>query len=386
MRPEMEIPYLYEDSKQINITPDLLLSDNQSEYARSLREYWEDQQDQGLLTVVFKCSDKRPVFWVPETMNVSTVATSGDKTPFTDALQHQLGAVVLGHYDGETLTKIKSPDGCGGRDGKRNLAHLDRRIGLWVQDKVEDSDLTTDLMFHGARVAQLTDKPVYVLAQDHLTGLTLPIAIYRDQGKDVTTSTPLIDILHAIRHDKGYEAIYANGMPQLDEKYWPDDLHYLIEAHNNNLAMFKQAEGYRDNQKTQNPDFLYISTDMRQTMVTFPAMAGRAFEVIMPRMPNKDQGEINQEIVELASEQAQYAIMQAVKNAEDPRAAFSLMKTIFINTRNPKLNDAIVRSLLEDEWTKKYLQLEGTNIISGTFKEGNLIDCVELDKEKLLAA
>jgi hypothetical protein len=380
-----EIPLLYESFDPLNISPETIMEENNSDYARSIREEWEKLYKAHQLLVVFKCSDKRPVLWVPWTMNVSTVAASGDKNLFTEAIAGQRGAIVMGHYDGETLSSTQYPRGCGGRDGKRNIDDLPDGIGHWVKTQVQDPDLITDLMFHGAAVSGLTKKPVYVVAQDHVSGHISPIAVYEDYGRTVTTAKPLRDILQTVRHDDEYNKIYSDGIPELEQDYWSADLALTLSVHADNLHAFQESPEYRQHQKIQVPDVLIMTTDMRPTMVTLPGLAGRAFEVQMPRMDRKDQGIINQRAVELAAEQAQYAIMHAVHNANTRGAEFSRMNTILINTRSQLLNMAVVNTLLQDEFTRKFLQMPGKKILASTFTDGNVRECVELDKATLLS-
>lgn len=179
---------LEQERRDMIITPESLQKDNTSSESERLRGEWEDYRRSGNQKVLIGCSDPRFVL-DPLSYTVRSIAAGLDPNSFQTLFnQENVRAIIAStHHDGTTFKLGEHPTGCGGLRAKESEAPVtddedEDGLAAFVRKQVVHSDTLIQACATAASIAEVTNKPVLAMTQDHRTGLDIPLAILSDKG------------------------------------------------------------------------------------------------------------------------------------------------------------------------------------------------------------
>lgn len=364
------------------ITPQSLLKDNHSPEARSHIRRWHEAKSAGLLTATDSCSDARvsmtAAFGTIPVLSLRSIASAHvrpDGDPFEWVYKHNATnrAVVLEHFDGETVVPGQAPQGCGGLGEKGKIK--EQRIGTgdirtafdYVRERIAHEDLVLQAITSAARVASHSRVPVLAALIDHRDLQMYPIAQISGQTLSPSHFISKISLDDILNYDPS--RLYKNGIPFMDLNGIPGPFADLIEANKTQHEKLMRDDSFYKNQKIQDPGTVIISTDIRPAGIRYPKHYSKPNTSFIVRLPySKDRGlHINPEDLSEAVAQASYALSHATSAA--PGQAFASTSNLLIETPDMGLTRVITQAIMADPtvsaWQKaKKGQIIGAEVIS----------------------
>lgn len=369
------------------ITPEGLWSDNHSLAAYEGLARWEELHDTGRLITIKRCSDARVM--VPKgAFYVSAIAAGGIQGLYLPLVEQSQGALVVAHYDGSTAIPGVRPRGCGGQDEKAKMSEEERRsigsddVAGYVREFVTHEDPIVNALYTAGQLSDLTEKTVLAGAQDHLTGETNIIAVFnRERGKhSIQLALPWAQMIRA-NTPEGYDprVLYEAGVPKLDMGDLPEFYAQIMEQQQTQMKAYNAMYGDLSVwNKVQNPSAVVITEDARPKSITYPAHFGgpnSVFSVRMPRMHTPNLGvQVNDWAINLAIRQAEYALGNAVANADQPDKGFNSLRTLILETRHPEIGNAALEHLKRRPLIHDFLRLPNSQIITSIVDQGVVED------------
>lgn len=371
-------PTQEQDTRLIVITPRSLGEDNEREAPGRIVQFLANK-DLKKLRVAAGCVDARVLIPDPEkTISMRSIATAGSKEYRIIESRGVEMAIVLGHFDGETVEPEKRPTGCGGLGAKEQAINGSdesvRGIDFYIRNRVQHPDVCVQCLMTADEIAAQTGKPTLAAVQDHITAVIYPIAAFLDGG--LIRASRIRDRDLIIYNQAN---IYRDGIPALEDDEMPGIFGEFMEASRaqaRDLAM--RFPTLRDMQRVQNPRMVVLSTELMSMRLRYPQTSdtpGILFKLHVPREKMGSGISIKPELLEESLGQAQYPLEHAVHNYNTDNA-FSKTNRLLIETEDFNLSVQLAQSISERDWMQKWLGLEDHKIIVAQSRDGitNKID------------
>lgn len=375
------------ERNSIQITPEVLLSDNQHPDTQESIDAWRNIRESHALVVVDKCSDARSFEDKPEgKVILPSIAASGPIEPFERVYQDpKVKAIMtLSHYSSLQEKIGENPSGCGGRAGKaaqkNGSGPIEGDTNLFIRQHVPHEDVVVNSVLRALKLTRITGKPVLAGAQDHITGRIKPLAWFHtnERGKHTGESEIPLDFLVEGGYDP--KKIYEQGVPSLPIEALPDDLAQLIIDNQIHVAALEQSfPDFHTSQEVQNPKTLLLSTSTKPARIRYPRTFGFPGTFFSLRFGREriDGGDIvNPESLHEGLRQAHFAIYNSVKNHGNDAEQFSRTNTVLIETSSLDRSFDLAVELAEKDWMKDWMGLEGHQILLARTRAG-ITDRVE---------
>lgn len=354
-----------ESKKAPKITPELLFEDNHSKDTKVLREEWEGYRDEGMLTLILRCSDSRIVLPNPQkARSIRTIAAGGLKEPYRGVFENETveQILILAHHDGETIKPHKMPEGCGGLKAKgstENGKEYLTGIQAYVAQEVEHPDVIMHAWRSAAETAIHTNKSILAATQDHLTGEIVPLAVYSNHGRNLTSAVnPLL--LDEDRYDP--KSLYANGIPSLTQEELPYRFRDYLKEYSIQLKKLHRTHpNLSKTQKIQSPSILVITDRTQPLEGAYPRTMSEpntTFKLSVARTTGKP--DISDASIERSLNQAEYPIEHFP------------IQSVFIETFDMGISEKIARKILRKNWMEK--RSSSIDLIVGQANHGVLED------------
>ena len=359
----------------VQITPEILIQDNRSPRSRELMTVWEEAKRMRNLLIVHDCGDARvssaDVLGRVGLVALNSIASANTREdisedPFAFVYPHYAAKAVLinGHYDGDTVINGEPPKGCGGLGERAKITPEKNELGTietaaqYVAELIEHSDVVIQTLVSAARVAKMTDAPIYAALVDHLANRWSPIAIIN--SGTITTPIPLSALF---AYDP--KQIYRDGMPEMQIQ---DDRSLLSDlVHENQIQMaqtLKRDPEFRKHQKVQDPHTILFSTDVRSPRIRYPSLSGpnTMFRVRVPyeKVAGKMVG-ISPQHLESSFAQSQYPISHTIGSI--PGKPFYSTRNFIIETPDMDLSREVAGKLVKKDWMQPWINQEGGKIL-----------------------
>lgn len=350
--------------EQIQITPETLMVDNNSDEAQRKNDRWEDNRRRRLLTIVKLCGDARGEIPEDDTVSVPFIAAGGSNEPFIALFNHRSirSAVILGHGDDDTFIPGKIPDGCGGLGAKANGVSGEEGVARYVKEEITHDNVVPQVWEKALNAAEKTDKPVLAAVQGHLTGIIYPVAAFLDHGETIITA---ISPRYMFQRDYNTAEIYKDGIPTIDRNKLPDELvQFLNQTDSHQASMHSKYSDYRRWQKVQNPRTVSISTAIRSLRTRYPEafqLPGSAFQLRVPRTRMEGSPVINERDLGNVLDQAEYPIAHSVANHGTANTPFSAVERVLIETGDIKLSEWAAEQILSRKWMQEWLHIDSSH-------------------------
>ncbi len=371
------------------ISPQTLSTANQSELAKMNISKWQEAKNKpGGLTLVVLCSDARLqstlMFDDVAVASVSTIAASGETEPFKYLLNHSsIGRViVLGHYDGDKINEIPV-SGCGGLHGKDQ--QLKTGKALFPDIEAEDLDEFISQIKHAdvflqthliaQKIAQLREKPLPIIAAvvDHLSYKIDPVSLtLKKQNSLVSVTNPELEV----RPDKRKNQLPIISLNNLDKNSAS-----FLKQNEKVVELLGRNNDFRESQKTQDPQAVFLSTSPIPVASRFPGLLGipnSAFVVRLSFSKQVTESEadsikgnnfkITRNYLANASAQIKYPLQEAIKHISE--GAFSQTKSLIIETPDIVISEQIAEHLSSLKLIKEWIEKKGGQIIVAEVKSG----------------
>lgn len=361
------------------ITPETLLKSNRSEEAEKRLVIWNEARKNGNLTAIFTCADARITALTLNSMMLRSIAVGGDITPYAELLKSKgIGRiVVITHYDGKMFEPGKAPPGCGGlaekekRNGLQDEQQENDGIAGFVKNNIKHHDALIQAYLKASEIALMTPKPVMAAVQDHRTGITLPVAILLNGGKQVTTALPV----GSMGEKYSPEEIYGLGkIPSLKKDEVSKEFEVIIQEGEKRASRIKSIyPNLAEIQEVQNPPVVALSTSLRPVSVEYPDIFGRpntVFRVSVPRAKAGDNHTLKIEDIMPCLDQLEYPITHCLKNQKKSDGAFSGVKIVFIETKDLTKSKDLAQQLRKKPLMQEWLKLPGRQIIVAQTRAG----------------
>lgn len=366
------------------ITIESLMADNLSDAARQARGNWRQIRDSEGLIASLKCADARKISHAGDVMEIRSVATVGDRTPYGKLFGNpKVRAVVVGsHYamseEASLSEEITIPEGCGGLAAARDLLNGDVRspdngVHGYISRHVKHHDVIRCACDVAAAISEQISDPnklVMAVVQNHLNGLTLPVGVYSHRGQSSILAVPQ-RLLQQEPYDP--EAIYKNGIPILDGSDIPEVfVKYLGNTQTYAQKLRAEIPDLMIRQTVQNPPAVVISTEVKPIGIRYPQTFGlpnTAFQLTAPRdiIPETRLVHFQDTLL-----QAEYPLNLSVIHHE-VGGSFSDTGTVIIETGSMRFSVILARALLSGhEIAQEWINLPGRQIITIETKAGEI--------------
>ncbi|MEK7186635.1 MAG: hypothetical protein AAB675_04750 [Patescibacteria group bacterium] len=376
--------------ERFQITPEVLLEDNRSSVAAERIQTWKNAKKNHRLKMILACSDSRIILPDPNTEIVVNYIAAGRMPPnpkhlLLENLMSE-AAVVIGHFDGDTINSGQMPRGCGGlalkeshrRDGKGS-----RKIDNFVDLRVYDPDPILQAVRSAMHIAGKTKKPVLAVAQDHRNGKIYPIASFEHDEDLVKQIFIRGSVLSSLSEYNATE-LYEQGIPAIQLGQVPDNLQEFMALGAERMKSIRMA--YPNNyveSEIQDPSLIFISTCLVPFQARFPITGdkpGRVFEVFAPRYKD-DSGTLKFSLSDLqpSLEQAEFPIEQSINNHGQDGKSFASTNTILIDTDTMTLSQELASIFVNEhgEFIQNWLRLPGHKIFVSRTTDGILEEIEE---------
>ncbi|HVZ12167.1 MAG TPA: hypothetical protein VG965_04000 [Patescibacteria group bacterium] len=356
--------------KKDKITAESLLSDNRSDKARTNITIWHENAAAGLLIESDTCGDARQE--VPDLTRaviVQSIGTAGSKEEYRGLINHRSikAAVNVAHFAGNTVRPGVAPTGCGGLAAKEEMVAKGQQgsregIGHYVENDIYHSDVIVQTCVSAIQMADMTDKPVLAAAQDHLTGIILPLIAFWTKGNTRYSihnrSLTMDDILRPEKYSPS--KIYRDGLPIIDEEDLPEVFHeYLMANTIETRDLHVKYPDFRERQTTQNPSTVLLSTDIRPPRLRLPESfdePGSVFRLSLPRRKFANGTDISVEIPEKD-------LVSVVNQTQYPIEHFSNVENLIIETRDFQVSLDLMGHFMAKPWMKDWREKGGKQVI-----------------------
>lgn len=362
------------------LQPQDLLEDNRSPEAQTKRDSWNENRLTNNLFLVNRCGDARGNIDEERCIDVSMIATAGPRERYINMVRFSglKGIVNLTHHDGDTVKPGRRPEGCGGLAAKaaretEGTTPAENGIYRFVDTEIGHKDPLVQTWISAETTARMTDKPVLAATQDHIRGTIYPIAIFK--GKQIISEMPATMIIQGQYDPK---KIYEHGIPSLDENEIPEEFQEFLSNHE--AYMQEKEDEYPDlhhRLKTQNPPYMLITTEKIPARVRYPETfrePGSFFQIHIPRAKDEQLITIEQKSINLAIEQAQYAIEHATMHHDTPGAGFSDLHAVLIESGDIGQSERIAKAFMQQEWAEKWANFPNHQVLIAESRAGRTRD------------
>jgi len=383
---------------QNELTPDLLIKDNQSSLAENFLIRWNEDLYVQNISVILGCSEPRLI--VPRTGIAMLRSIGATALPelYDSVLNEKFNpraVIVMAHHDGETVKPHQMPKGCGGLGAKAlqgdPVGSPQRKLeysASYIDKYIIHSDPFIHGLYTGHEIAERSRRPTLVVTQDHRTGILYPLASFIPSlGKDliVRSAIPLRSGFEG-RYDPS--EIYKNGIPHLTEKEIPYEFGVFMRRHN--LFAERVRKSHPDlyaTQKMINPSIVALTTELRSMQARFPTVIGATpntiFTVTVPRdtKKTKDTYTLDLDGMKRAFDQTHYAFARAMEHGGDPQQEFARLYnqgTLLIEGDNLKQLNEVAEYSLELPYINEWSKIKGNKIILMETNKGRVIKVRQL--------
>lgn len=346
-RPRPQEEFRWQGDEEIRRMSDrskAFFASNHSPEAAAGRERWFNNYENGQTIVTMLCADARERTATPpdSIIDISTIAAGGPSEPYAKMINfpRTQAVVTANHYDGDAYMPGTMLTGCGGLGAKANEGNqADRGIGRYIDEEIRDKDAVYNSIKNGASVASQTNRPVLSGVHDHVNGLFIPVAYFRntESSHNVDSAIPLHELFDPRKYDPS--ELYRDGIPYLNEKNLPDVFKkFLYEQREHTSSLQELYPNLAESLKVQNPNYLLITTEKVPARLRYPQLfdkPGSFFQVHIPRSEGAAIT-IEQDAIDRAVEQAEYPV---------DTAAFSNLDTIIIEARSVEQSRRIADNL-----------------------------------------
>lgn len=376
---------------QNELTPELLIKDNQSPIAENFLNRWNEDLYVQNISVILGCSDPRLITHSTGIAMMRSIGATTLPELYDSVLNEKFNpraVIVMAHHDGETVKPHQMPKGCGGLGAKAMQGHEDEPhkkleySASYINKYIIHSDPFIHGLYTGHEIAERSRRPTLVVTQDHRTGTLYPLASFIPSlGKDliVRSAIPLRSGFEG-RYDPS--EIYRNGIPNLTEKEIPYEFGVFMRRHN--LFAEQVRKSHPDlytTQKMINPSIVALTTELRSMQARFPTAIGASpntiFTVTVPRdSKTKDSYTLDIEGMKRALDQTHFAFAHALEHEGDPEQAFSRLYshgTLLIEGDNLKQLNEVAEYSLELPYIKEWSKIKGNKIILMETNKGRVL-------------
>lgn len=290
----------------------------------------------------------------------------------------------------------KRPIGCGAQDTMAKIRAGEIMPSEGITSHVVEN-VHEDPLVQGIFQAQITSallKPdgarIFVVTQDHLSGLIHPVAEFRTISGVETriTSVQLRDVL-AARNQKELQerydprAIYLDGIPSVPKSSLSDEfLEYLEMADRKITDVLVKNPDFSERQAVANPRAFIISSNKIPIQNRLPANFGdfgTASKLHIPRKKGEDEIiKIDQQTIKSAVDQMQYGVELSVKNHNDPAKDFSKTHVMIIENGSYLLSLEIAEQILTKPWMRKWIMLPNHQLFVSETRGSRIVKIEEL--------
>lgn len=372
--------------EQIEVTPENLFEDNQSEYAKDLRVEWRENRVRGNLVVIDKCSDARSFETSPEnSVVIPSIAASGPIESFSRVYNDNRSRLIveMSHFYIPSFELGKNPEGCGGRSAKamhiQNGEDPEREgdIDKFVRENVPHSDVVINSLFRASLIAQTTnEKLVAAVAQDHSSGAYYVIGFVEKLPSGASRTVSAVPSHMLFENTYNPEQIYKEGLPYIQRQEMPEELQELMEANDKKVQqLFLEFPDYAKTQGIQNPSTLIMSTSTKPIRTRFPntfGLPGSFFEIRFGRKKIDDNELVDPKSLSAALNQAHYPIAHSTENHENKTKDFSRLGNILIDTGDIDLSLNLACELSEKPWMREWMKYPEHKIIVSQSRGGEM--------------
>lgn len=367
--------------ESIVITPESLSADNGSDRAKALSAKWEENSRKNKLWGIVTCGDARIMTPRPDKLiSVRSIAAAGtvEKRVLGDESVELI--IVMSHVDGDTIENGKRPKGCGGLGAKEealngNHEKATEGIQYYIDNAIEHPDPVIQALISAREIRNATGKPSLAVIQNHRTGKVYPFAALL-KGYDIISSD--LDLFKSYSEAE----IYANGIPTLNELAIPEVFREFMDASKEYVsAMLRAYPNLKDMQRIQNPRMVVLSSKLPSIRIRYPEIAdfpGLVFKLFLSREKERTTGriDITPEAQKEVMAQAQYPLVQAVRNFGKPDLPFSKTDRVLIETSAISVSKKLAGELAGKPWMKDWLALPDHQILVVQNQEGisNIIE------------
>lgn len=390
LNPEYGFPRPDQDMREerVSITVDSLLEDNHSSIADERRNTWYETRAKGKLIKIRMCSDARGVLPEPDEEVVVHSIASG---PSAGLLLESPGiesAVIMTHFDGDTVLPGKAPEGCGGLKVKENHNLSGKNTGKidsYVEKHIFHPDPIIQACISAEQVAGNTDKPVLAAAQDHRDGSIYPLAVYYTYNDSIVRSVNRKISKMLLGHQYNPEVLYEDGIPVIfpDEAFKFDD--FLQQSRQRVRFLKERYPNLHEESKIQDPSLVVLSTCVIPFSTRFPMTGdkpGAVFEVFVPRTRMGSSIRITPDDLQPSLEQMEYPVKASLDNHGQEGKPFAGTNTILIDTEQMAFSGALALSFVrQEQWIPKWLSLPNHKILVSETTEGVITRIRELTSE-----
>lgn len=376
-RPSAEYGIKQED---LTITADALIEDNRSPEAEAFRANFNAARHAGELTVVQRCSDARLKSIGKTSVSMTSIAAA--RIPDARLLWDRGSArgIILTHFDGDTAVPGVMPEGCGGLRAKKTETHVGGEIGPYVREVISHQDPFVQSLRAAERSAWISDKPVAAMAIDHRTDDIYTIGVFKRRGNSMSSLSAMKEA-EIDRYDPS--AIYAEGLPAIDEADLPEEFIALLEQNRaEQAAIMRRYPNLRELQRVQRPRMVLLSTDVRSAkkLPRTTAVPGSVFKVFVDREKLGDEARISPEALSMGLAQASYPISHAVENHGQTESPFSNTDRLIIETPDLALSRRVWEEALTKDHFRSWIRLPGNKVILLQTNAGRINDAQEYEE------
>jgi len=382
-------------------TIEAILVDNRSDQAEQNRQEFTEKRMKGELAFEIKCGDAREVTLNPNESYVDNRIAAAINPEIAEGAFNSPAvqfAIFVPHFDGGLFVPERMPPGCGGQGAKAELARFGRQdeedqLEQFISERIRHQDFIVNTMELARELARLAKRgqPVIVTPQDHRTGEVRPLVVYQKDRGIIRTIEP--EGLH-LPLDGQYrpEEIYADGVPFMEDEHLPENIQGYLNRYRINLLKLKEDNpNFYDEQATQNPRFIFFSTDLKDFKVWLPHIGHRpnvGFRLTVPRRRIGADVQLSERDMLVAFAQSEYVMRESVSHAEEPGKAFHDTRTMVIMTGNYKTSQEFALGLAQRvqesahrRKKKSWLALPNRQIIIGQINAGHITKIGEVDFE-----
>jgi len=335
-------------------TPYDFLKDNQSTEAEENRYASRVARLAGKIFVIRTCGDARAANGLPphRTLHVPSIATSSDLDPYKDMAKNEFtqGIANVVHYDRITYKPGEKPKKCGGFDAKtetKNNRFGKKSTGIerYINRMPSDDPVIANI-FQSELLANISDKPVLAVIQDHRTALFYPMVMFLNGGTEIRTSMPIRNFLQDLYDPK---VIYKDGIPCLDETQLIPAFQELLELNRIESARIQtEYEDFVKETEFQNPEFLIFTTEKTTARERYPKNLKKPSSYFSIHLARENTPTKLAVIT-------RGAMQEAIEQAEYPISHFKKIHTILIETPDIEQSKGFAKELLRamknENWT-----------------------------------
>jgi hypothetical protein len=358
------------------ITPYRLMEANQSIEAEHLRQEFDYNRSQSVMTLDWECPDARN--WRimgTESFYFHTIANGGDVKLVRSAANSKVTRriAIIAHIL------------CGGITAKKKQVSE----GIYTPESDDLNGYVSGAIYHPSELqagiqaralAEMTEKEVGALVRNHEDGTLKVLAVFnRTDGGDESHlpdniyTNPDPELLYEIPYLKTGEN--PGESSELPEE-WDA---YLTRYNENRKKVLENDPAILERVKVHNPNAFALKTDLRAGEIWLPGIAkpGTIFRMTSPRDRIKpSNGEtktiLNPHDIRLVWRQAEYIVSHATENREIPDAPFRDTDTFIIATPEYAISQRIALDFAQQPFSSEWLTDERNKVLVAQNNAGHI--------------